>query len=191
MSLASNNPAVEKSGQRTPKRQGSDHGELEVIIVSGRHSFSCSMSLGGQRVLDVLNDKSTAFLRISDTTLSRIGQTESFGELQDAVVAKSSIDCVLIENDVHEAPIRRHHSLVNKHAFATFVLLPDHEICGMTMWAIRPDPLVLLASDAPSFFPASPATLWGTSLREHCASTVAFINKASVSMISIGKRAGS
>jgi len=189
MLSVTNTTRREHDADQTSARQGPfQQGELAVILVSGRHTFTGSLVLGGQRVLDVLNDRSSAFLRVNKTTVSRSGQTEAFGELQEAVVAKSSVDCLLIENEVHEAPVRRRHSLVNKHPFATFVLLPDYEICGMTMWAVRPDALGLLAPDAPGFFPISPATLWGSSLGEHRASPAAFVNKASVSMISIGKQ---
>ena len=57
----------------------------------------------------------------------------------------------------------------------------------MTNWAGRPESLALLASDAARFFPVSAATLWGADHRgEPIASSVAFVNKLSVSMLSLG-----
>lgn len=166
-----------------------DQGSIPLIVVCRRHSFNCWISHGGQRVLDLLNDKSSGFLRVTSADLSRRGDSVSLGHLDEAVIPKASIDCVLLQNEQHEAPVRRQHSLVIKHPCATFLLLPEHELCGATMWAGRADPLVVLSSDSSAFFPVSPATLWDAAHAHECvASTVAFVNKASVSMMSIGKR---
>ncbi len=166
-----------------------DQATIALIVVCRRHSFRCTVAHGGRRVLDVLNDKSSGFLRVTSAVFSRHGDSESLGQLDEAVIPKASIDCVLLQNEQHEAPVRRRHSLVIKHPYATLVLLPEHEICGTTLWAGRPDPLAVLSADAASFFPVSPATLWDAAHTGECvASTVAFANKTSVSMISIGKR---
>ncbi|OAI55042.1 hypothetical protein AYO47_02655 [Planctomyces sp. SCGC AG-212-M04] len=177
------------TSERASAKFAAHKGLVPLTIVLRSHTIDCQIANSDHRVLDILNDLGSGFLKVSNVRLHEIEESGSLGPLEEAVIPKSSIDCVLLDQELHEAPVRRRHSLVPKHQRATFVLLPHHELCGMTNWAGRPESLALLATDAPRFFPVSAATLWGANRQgEPLASPVAFVNKLSVSMLSLGDR---
>ncbi len=94
---------------------------VSVLIVAGLHSFLGDVENRGVRVLDVLNDDHTAFIHLHDVAVFRGFQGECLKRMSDATIPKRTIDFVMIESTVHEAPLRRKHGFIEKPAVGTCV----------------------------------------------------------------------
>jgi hypothetical protein len=169
---------------------GTGHqGQVRLTIVLRTHTIDCSIAHSDHRVLDILNDLGTGFLKVSNVGLQGVTRAGGLEALEQAMIPKNAIDCVLLDQEAHEAPVRRRHALVAKHQRSALILLPNQELSGMTNWTGRPEPVALLAPEAASFFPVSAAILWDIHRHgEPISASVAFVNKSSVSMLSLGER---
>ncbi len=108
---------------------------VAILIVADHHSLFGEIKSRGLRMLDVLNDVSTDYLRLHDVAVRRGIQDESISKQLPAVtIPKSAIDFVLLESSKHEAPLRRQHAFVPKDAHTAFILLGEYEIHGTFMF---------------------------------------------------------
>src|SRR6185295_3671123 len=132
---------------------------VPILVVTGRHSLSCSLAHGDQRILEVLNDRSSEFLQIKDVEVHRCLCIECTEKLDEATIRKSAIDFVLLRQDKHEAAHRRPFAFVDKHPYRANLLLGEHEIEGILMLKGATDPVVALGREASSFIPITNAQL--------------------------------
>lgn len=155
---------------------------VEILVVTGQHSFTGSVENRGLRILDVLNDASTQFLKLHDVSIYRGFDKTSIQQVSETLFPKTTIDFVLLKRQPHEAPMRRGHSLTTKDRHVALVVLDHYEIHGDFMSKGPVDPMFVLHSDAPPFFPiVSPDIYLGT-MGKTVYSNVAFVNKAKVSL---------
>jgi hypothetical protein len=159
---------------------------VDILIVSGQHSFSGSVENRGLRILDVLNEPSTEFLNLHNVSIQRGFDETSIEHVGATLVPKTAIDFVLLKSETHEAPVRRRHALVAKDRYSAFVTLAHYEIRGKFVAKGTVDPKVVLHQDASAFFAiVSPTINWGGSTRPVSAG-VAFVNRAKVSLFHYG-----
>ena len=128
--------------------------QVAVLFIAGRHSFAGSLDHNRVRVLDGLNGAGTEFLRVHDASVFRglwDGPTEQFDTI---TVPKSSIDCVVLTEDRHEAPLQRKYALVEKHSHAAFVLLEHYELRGKLMIGRKFDPVTCSTAERRISFPS-------------------------------------
>lgn len=163
--------------------------QVAVLFIAGRHSFAGAMDHNRARVLDGLNSSSTEFLQVHDASVFRglwDGPTEQFDTI---TVPKSSIDCVVLTEDRHEAPLQRKYALVEKPSHWAFVLLEHYELRGKVMIGRNFEPLAMLNSGASHFFPLVTATLSSVENNVPTLSAkVVFVNKTKVSLLQIDDR---
>jgi hypothetical protein len=164
---------------------------VAVQIIAGRHAFTGSLEHSSIRVLDVLNNAGTEFLRIHVAVVCRgLGGTP-IGEFAEITVPKSSIECVVLTEERHEAPLQRRYALVEKQSHAAFVLLAHHELRGEIMLGRTLDPIHLLNGAASNFFPVVSATLSSADPAIPCVNAkVAFINRTKVAALHVDQRTG-
>jgi len=163
---------------------------VAVLFIAGRHAFAGTLEHSSSRVLDVLNGAGTEFLRIREASVFRGLQGASIGQFAEITVPKSSIDCVILTGERHEAPVQRKYALIEKESHAVFVLLESHELRGQVMFERSVDPITMLNSGASKFFPVVNATVASAdhNARELSAK-VAFVNKSKVAALQIDERA--
>jgi hypothetical protein len=159
--------------------------QVAVLLITGRHSIAGILDHRDLRVLDVLNDPTTEFLRLRQAVVSRHIQGEAIAQLNEAIIPKTTIEFVVLLDKGHEAPIRRHYGFVEKQAHGVFLLLADYEIRGAHSIKGRPDPLYSpLGHDMSSFFPITAATFSNVmSSHRPVQAGVIFVNKAKVCVI--------
>jgi hypothetical protein len=159
---------------------------VPVIIFSGSHSFAGVIEHGGRRVLDVLNDVGTDFIRLERVEVLGRSASQPIEQLGEATVPKAAIDCAMLSEEIHEAPLRRQYSFVEKQPRKVFLTLVEHQVRGTIMLNGAPDPRQVLGRDAPVFFAVAEATV---STREKTGSAaptaVVLINRAKVSLLQI------
>jgi hypothetical protein len=126
---------------------------VSVLIVAGLHSFLGDVENRGVRVLDVLNDDHTAFIHLHDVAVFRGFQGECLKRMSDATIPKRTIDFVMIESTVHEAPLRRRHGFIEKRPQSALVLMAEYEIRGTYMLKGSADTLLTTRHETPTFFP--------------------------------------
>jgi hypothetical protein len=130
---------------------------VSVLIVAGLHSFLGDVENRGVRVLDVLNDDHTAFLHLHDVAVFRGFQGECLKRMSDATIPKRTVDFVMIESTVHEAPLRRKHGYIEKRPQSALVLMAEYEIRGTFMLKGSADSLLTSRRETPTFFPITSA----------------------------------
>ncbi len=106
---------------------------VAALFFVGQHTIAGFVEHSGTRILDVLNDASTEFLSVHGGATFRGINGQPIGEFELATVPKSAIDCVVLTEEDHEAPLRRKYALVEKKSQGVFVLLPEYEIRGTAM----------------------------------------------------------
>lgn len=159
---------------------------VPVVVIAGRHTFAGVIDHSNLRVLDVLNDVGTDFLRVLRVEVFRHFQGERLEQLSEAVVPKAAIDCLILCEDTHEAPLRRQYSFVEKQPRTVFVTLADYEIRGNIMVKGNPDPRQTLGRDAPLFFPIAEATVSSIDkIGPPIAAPVVLVNKVKTSLLQI------
>jgi len=160
-----------------------------VLFVVGRHLFAGAIDHGNNRVLDVLNDGNTDLLRVHEVDIFPQSIGERIARLEEAVIPKAMVDCVLLCSGDHEAPMRRRNALIVKPRRVVFVLLQDHAIRGTLMVKDARDPGLVLTGAAPAFFPIiEPDLLGADATKPPIPVQVALVNKTKVSLITIEQR---
>lgn len=163
---------------------------VAVVIVVGRHSLAGTIEHRGSRVLDVLNDTSTEFLRVHEVAVFRGLKGGPLAEYAEITVPKSAIDCALLADNRHEAPLRRQYARVEKHMHCMFALVTDHEIRGRAMFERSADTMSILNSGASNFFPVvNVSVLSADSNGPPMSAAVAFVNKAKVLLLHVEQKA--
>jgi hypothetical protein len=161
-------------------------GRVDILIVSGQHSFSGAVENRGLRILDVLNEPSTEFLNLHNVSIQRGFDETSIQHVGATLLPKAAVDFVLLKSEPHEAPIRRKHSLVAKDRYSALVVLDHYEIRGTFVAKGAIEPKMVLRNDASDFFAiVSPTINWGGN-KGAVSAGVAFVNKAKVSLFHYG-----
>jgi hypothetical protein len=164
--------------------------QVAVLFIVGRHSFAGTIDHSSSRVLDVLNDVNTEFLRVHGGAVFRGFQGGPIGQFDETTVPKSAIDCVVLTEERHEAPQRRQYALVEKQSHPVFVLVADYEVRGNVMLGRTVDPVLVLNSSASTFFPIVTASVSTVDVKgPPLSARVVFVNKAKVSLLQIEKQA--
>lgn len=162
---------------------------VAALFIVGRHSFAGGLDHHYLRVLDVLNDASAALLRLYGVAAFRGLHGKPISEFDEIVVPKAAIDCVILADERHEAPMRRQFALVEKRPHPMFVLLTEYEIRGTVMLDRYLDPAMFFNSNASCFFPIVSAGV--SSVDGHgppLEAAVAFVNRERVSLLHVDKR---
>lgn len=164
---------------------------VAVQIIVGRHAFIGLLEHSSTRVLDILNSTGTEFLRIHQATVFCGMGGAPMGEFAEITVPKSSLECVMLTGERHEAPLQRRYALVEKQSHAAFVLLEHHELRGEIMLGRTLDPVHLLNGAASNFFPVvSPTLSSADPAAPSLTAKVAFINRTKVTALHVDPRTG-
>jgi len=163
---------------------------VAVLLIVGRHSVAGTIDHSSSRVLDVLNDVNAEFLRVHGVAVFRGIQGGPIVQFDEVTVPKSAIDCAILTEDRHEAPLRRQYALVEKCPHPVFAVLTDYEVRGTAMLERSVDPVLVLNSGASHFFPIVTANVSSVDSKgPPLAAKVVFVNKTRVSLLQIEKRA--
>lgn len=165
---------------------------VPVILFAARHRFTCAIPTGGRRLLDVLNDPVSAFLRLRNVEVTWVRWPSApIDSLSRCAFRKRALRVVAITSEAHEAPRGRERSFVSKVRYPVFLTLPGYEVRGTLHLPRWGDPLQILHSDEGEFFPLTTATLsWGGAGRGSLAAPVMLVRKAWVDLLAVGERDG-
>ena len=128
----------------------------EVIAVVSGHWLRGSMTTTGCRVLDVLNENNTDFLRLTDaqvfSTSDLTTPITAFGEV---MVPKDKLAVVFIpKNNNHDSDYKKYYSKVQTRRTASFALIGGHALTGSIHLKTRmTDPIYTINHALTRFFP--------------------------------------
>jgi hypothetical protein len=161
--------------------------QVGVLFIAGDHAVAGAMEHNSSRVLDMLNSAGTEFLRIKEASVFRGLSGEPIDRFPEVTLPKSAVDCVILTEDRHEAPLLRNYSLVEKRSHPVLVVVAGYELRGEVMFGRAADPLSLLNSGASTFFPIVSASVSSPAGNAPAVSAkVAIVNKAKVLLLQIG-----
>ena len=162
--------------------------EISVILATEEHVLSGNVAANGQRLLDLLSDTNTDFVRLSDAHLFRRKGNTRIASLPEVVVAKKSVGFVIPNTDAHEAPKKRFMSIVKKNQYSVFLLVFGYEVRGTLQLLGAGDPVSTLCNELGNFVavPNGSVAFDGTSPNRP-GSQVVIVNKDLISLMEISR----
>jgi hypothetical protein len=160
--------------------------ETEVILATDQHLLEALVTTRGQRLLEVLNDPTSDFLRVLDLKLMSRENGEASSAMPTGIVRRSNIVLALL-SDQHEAPQRRQYSYVEKKARPVVIVAGGFVIEGDLQFRGKYDPVSVVNAELQSFFPVTNAMVSHPSgFRNLMRAPVAIINKQFLFALHIG-----
>ena len=161
-----------------------------VMMLTHQHRLDCILPTGGQRLQEILNVKTTEFLRIFDVQVFHgIDADVCVSKLSDVSINKASICLVIIPTEKHEAPEQRMLKRFNKNLYETFLSVLSFEVQGTIHLINSPHSPQLtnyLVNDLNNFFPITNATISQVnSSAKPLKAPVVIVNKACVGIFSL------
>jgi hypothetical protein len=157
---------------------------VTVVAVAGQHSMIGALQNSGMRVIDVLNDPGTEFIRLHEVVICRGIHDQCVKRAAEITVRKAMLDFVLLEADKHEAPLRRQHTVIEKRPHDALVLVGDYEVHGTIMLRKVSDLIAALNRELSDFFPLmAPRLLKVGSADGSITSGLALVNKSRISLL--------
>jgi hypothetical protein len=142
---------------------------IHVTLLVGSHLLTGSVITSGRRLLDVLNSKVGEYLTVDDVQVYDMGAADGFeassslATLPHALVAKGSIQLVIIHGEKDQDREPREEMRVEKRACAAFVTVPGVALRGTVHVPYSPyhpiTPEGFMARDADRFFPVTGAEI--------------------------------
>lgn len=162
-----------------------------VDLMTHEHRFTAVVYTRGQRLLDMLNDRTTDFLQINDVEVYRYSVPEQcVATIPEAVIRKEDLHLVVITREEHEAPAQRLFGFVQKVPYHTLLTVPGYEVRG-TIHLTRqrePNPIAVMARETGRFFPVTNATAsQALTGQEVLSIPVVMVNKRSLSLFYLGE----
>ncbi|MFC2054208.1 hypothetical protein ACFLV7_07920 [Chloroflexota bacterium] len=161
-----------------------------VMMFTHQHRLNCILPTGGQRLREILNERTTEFLRIFDVQVFHgINADVCDSNLSDVVINKASICLVIIPTEKHEAPEQRMIKRFTKNLYAIFLSVISFEVKGTIHLINSPHSQQLtnyLVHDLNNFFPITNATISQVnSSAKPLIAPVVLVNKACVGIFSL------
>lgn len=161
-------------------------GHVVVTITAGGHSLVGAFECRSQRILDVLNDASTDFLRVRQVAVFRQIRGECIAHLHDVTIPTSAVRFAALQGDKHDASLRQY-AFVGKQAHRAIVVCDGHEMCGTVMATGTADPVSALGKDASMFFAVTDVQVSNDVTNESFRMPMTFVNKTMVSFMHVIK----
>lgn len=157
---------------------------VTILAVVGQHSLFGVLQNSEVRVIDVLNDPGTDFIRLKEAIICRGIHGECVERAPELTVHKGVLDFVLLETGKHEAPVRRQHTWVEKELHEALLLVGDYEIRGTLMLRKSSDVVTAVNRELSNFFPVTTARLSTVNTAKGpIAAGLAIVNKSRISLL--------
>lgn len=162
-----------------------------VALLTRQHLFTGEVPTDGNRMLEVLNDQMTDYVRLSNGELYRAQDTAvpAFTFTQ-GVVSKHNIYLAMIAQDRHEAPAKRNHYFIKKRTSQVFMTVPGYEVQGTMHMTQFPDTATTISRvtrENQPFFPLTEATAYPIEGQgEPLSAKVILVNRNSVVLFLLG-----
>jgi hypothetical protein len=161
---------------------------VSTIVITTEHLICADVETAGRRLLEVVSDRSTDFLRVHKAVIHRRDCNALVAEASNAVIPKSALALLVPVITHHEAPQKRYDNLIAKKEFDAFLIVLGTEVFGKLHLGGCDDPVVALSNELSGFFSISDAAVcFRFGGDEHETLPVVIANSAFVSFLHIGQ----
>lgn len=165
---------------------------VRLLLAAGQHFAQATVETEGKRILDVLNDKNSDYLKLANHSLSWGHDPDrSLGAWPRGALIKSNLILALPFGTEHEAPQRRHNLMVRKSRYEVALTLPDYDVRGFVHLVSPIAPLeyqAQLQRDGANFFAITGATLTHRALpHDPLEAPVALISRSHIGFFEIAE----
>ncbi len=129
----------------------------EVVFVSNHFDIHGSVTTGNGRVLDVLNDQTTRFLKLDGATICPRTSTTVIAQLRSCVVTKDSIQLVQLVGEDRPNETKVFFAAQARKTIDIVLTLPTILVEGRIHVKAAQDPQAYLTLEAGTFFPVTSA----------------------------------
>jgi hypothetical protein len=156
-----------------------------AVFVLSHHELYGDVRTGQSRILDVLNDSNTRFLRLDNVRVRRPEIAEPQYDLPGSVVVKENIHIVLLLGEDRPSESKVFYAARERKTHVAVATLPTMVIEGRVHLKSVQDPQSFLTFESAMFFPITDAVLWRDAYRsEPQRSPVALVNTRMLSSLS-------
>lgn len=127
--------------------------DVRVVLATQEHRLEGVVPADGRRLLDVLNDSSTGFLRVFDTSVFRRHDDKRLAVVREAVVRKANIGLAIPVEMAHEASEKRFQNYVQKRQYSVFLVVLGYHVRGVVQLKKSTDPVAALTREMGTFLP--------------------------------------
>ena len=148
-----------------------------AVFVLAHHDLYGDIRTGQSRILDVLNDSNTRFIRLDNMRVHRPRIAAPQYELSGSVVVKERIHAVLLSDEDRPGESKVFFAARERKTRAAVATLPTMVVEGRVHSKSVHDPQSFLTLESAMFFPVTDAVLWrDTDGSEPWRSPVALVN---------------
>lgn len=156
--------------------------QTAAILMTASHRVVGRIGTVGQRLSDILNNKLNTCLKVYSAEIFRHTDTDiPLARFPAITMPKATIDLVLLNEGVHEAPTKRLYGYVQKDVYPTFLTVSGFEVRGGIHFTTPQKPDIFLTDTITTFVPVTQATVVSSSA-PHCSWTtpVVFVPRTSI-----------
>jgi hypothetical protein len=158
--------------------------QIPAILFTETHCVSGFIAGTGQRLVEILNDQYSQYVRLADATLQTLGEGQAV-QLSEATIPKPRIVICALTSTSHEAPEKRRFAYVEKRKKKAFVIAQNYEIRGILNLKGTAEAVAALGQELSSYFPLTGATVRHAPSNQVLQVTVAIVNKEFVSLLQL------
>ncbi len=158
-----------------------------AIIFVSDYWLVGTVPTSGNRLQDTLKEPNTAFVRLIDVSVFRyVGNEETtVGTLPEVVVPKRRIELIVLPDEQHEAPVKRHNNFATRETISVFVIAGRYTVHGqLHVTETQRDSLHTFSGQLGTFFPITGASV--NAEQKRLDAPIAFANREFVSCFYAG-----
>jgi hypothetical protein len=129
----------------------------DVVFVSNQFDVHGSVTTGTGRILDVLNDQTTRFLKLDNARICPRMSGTVIAQLRSCVMAKDSIQLVQLVGEDRPNETKVFFAAQARRTFDIVLTLPTILVEGRIHVKSSPDPQAYLTLESGAFFPVTSA----------------------------------
>ena len=159
--------------------------KVRLLLVVQDRLVAGTLSTGGRRILEVLVDTGSNYLRLRDAKIQNNSGDRAEADLEEVVVWRPHISLIALARDEHEAPEKRCFGFVQKERCSATLVVSGWQVVGDVHVKGHVDPVILLERETGAFFPMTNVTMQSNGAPV-LTSPVVFVSKTHVSLCSLG-----
>lgn len=160
--------------------------QIPAIVFTETHCVSGYIAGTGQRLLEILNEPFSQYVKLTGATLQTLGEGEPL-QLNEATIPKPRIVICALTATTHEAPEKRRFAFVEKRKNRALVIAQNYEIRGILSLKGTQEAVAALGQELSSYFPLVNASIRHAPSNQALDVQVAIVNKAFVSLFQLGE----
>jgi hypothetical protein len=159
--------------------------QIPAILFTETHCVSGFIAGAGQRLLEILNEPYSQYVKLTSATLQTLGEGQSV-QLMEVTIPKPRIVICALTAATHEAPEKRRYAYVEKRKKKALVIAQNYEIRGVLSLKGTAEAVAALGQELSSYFPLTDVNIRHAPSNQVLDVTVAIVNKQFVSLFQLG-----